>query len=64
MNKVADAFVAYDKALEIDKNNSDALLMEAVIYKKKGDKNKVAQIQAKLDDVDPNKAWILKNNKY
>ena len=64
LNKVADALVAYDKALEIDQNNSDALLREAVIYKKKGDENKVAQIQATLDDVDPNKAWILKNNKY
>ena len=30
----------------------------------KGDENKVAQIQATLDDVDPNKAWVLKNNKY
>ena len=64
LNKVAEALVAYDKALEIDQNNSDALLREAVIYKNKGDENKVAQIQATLDDVDPNKAWILKNNKY
>jgi len=50
--------------LEIDQNNSDALLREAVIYKKKGDEKKVSQLQSKLDDVDPNKAWILKNNKY
>ena len=64
LNKVADAIVAYDKALEIDQNNSDALLREAVIYKKKGDEKKVSQLQSKLDDVDPNKAWILKNNKY
>ena len=64
LGKVADALVAYDKALEIDQNNSDALLREAVIYKKKGDANEVAKIQSTLDDVDPNKAWILKNNKY
>ena len=64
LGKVADALVAYDKALEIDQNNSDALLREAVIYKSKGDANKVAQIQSTLDEVDPNKAWILKNNKY
>ncbi|MDA7843162.1 trypsin-like peptidase domain-containing protein [Methylophilaceae bacterium] len=64
LGKVADALVAYDKALEIDQNNSDALLREAVIYKNKGDANKVAQIQSTLDEVDPNKAWILKNNKY
>ena len=51
-------------SLEIDQNNSDALLREAVIYKKKGDANEVAKIQSTLDDVDPNKAWILKNNKY
>jgi hypothetical protein len=50
--------------LEIDQNNSDALLREAVIYKNKGDEKKVSQLQSKLDDVDPNKAWILKNNKY
>ena len=64
LGKVADALVAYDKALEIDQNNSDALLREAVIYKSKGDANKVVQIQSTLDEVDPNKAWILKNNKY
>ena len=64
LGKVADALVAYDKALEIDQNNSDALLREAVIYKSKGEANKVAQIQSTLDEVDPNKAWILKNNKY
>ena len=64
LGKVADALVAYDKALEIDQNNSDALLREGVIYKNKGDANTVAKIQSTLDDVDPNKAWILKNNKY
>jgi hypothetical protein len=64
LGKVEDALVAYDKALEIDQNNSDALLREGVIYKNKGDTNTVAKIQSTLDDVDPNKAWILKNNKY
>ena len=64
LGNIAEALAAYDKALEIDHNNSDALLREAVIYKNKGDDNKVAQIQSTLDEVDPNKAWILKNNKY
>ncbi len=64
MGKITDALRSYDKALEIDQNNSDALLREAVIYKDKGDSKKVAQIQSTLDVVDPNKAWILKNNKY
>ena len=61
---MGDALIAYDKALEIDQNNSDALLREAIIYKNKGDEKKVSQLQSTLDDVDPNKAWILKNNKY
>lgn len=64
LGKITDALNSYDKALEIDQNNSDALLREAVIYKDKGDSKKVAQIQSTLDEVDPNKAWILKNNKY
>lgn len=64
LGKISDALKSYDKALEIDENNSDALLREAVIYKSRGDSKKVAQIQSTLDAVDPNKAWILKNNKY
>ncbi len=64
LGKISDALKSYDKALEIDENNSDALLREAVIYKSRGDSKKVAQIQSTLDEVDPNKAWILKNNKY
>ena len=64
LGKISDALKSYDKALEIDENNSDALLREAVIYKSRGDAKKVAQIQSTLDAVDPNKAWILKNNKY
>lgn len=64
LGKISDALKSYDKALEIDENNSDALLREAVIYKSRGDSKKVAQIQSALDEVDPNKAWILKNNKY
>ena len=64
LGKISDALKSYEKALEIDENNSDALLREAVIYKSKGDSKKVAQIQSTLDEVDPNKAWILKNNKY
>lgn len=64
LGKISDALKSYDKALEIDENNSDALLREAVIYKSRGDAKKVVQIQSTLDEVDPNKAWILKNNKY
>lgn len=64
LGKISDALKSYDKALEIDENNSDALLREAVIYKSRGNSKKVAQIQSTLDEVDPNKAWILKNNKY
>ena len=59
--KLEAALAAYNKSIDLDKNNSDSMYRSALLYNKNGNSNKAKNIQRKLLMIDEVKGLELAN---